>query len=113
MTEAEFQSAVIDLARMSGWMVAHFRAGMNRRGRWMTAVAGDGAGFPDLVLVHAGRREVLYRELKSERGRLTFEQIEWGRTLTAAGADYAVWRPADWPTVVARLSFGRAHTTRP
>ena len=81
---------------------------MNRRGRWQTPVAGDGAGFPDLVLVHPDKRQVLYRELKSERGRLTFEQHEWGRVLTAAGADYAVWRPADWPTIVARLSFGRA-----
>lgn len=112
MTEADLQKAVLDLAKLSGWRTAHFRPGMNRRGVWQTAVAGDGAGFPDLVLVHPVKRAVLYRELKSERGRLTFEQHEWGRTLTAAGADYGVWRPSDWPSIVARLSFGRARPTQ-
>lgn len=107
MTEAEFQKAVLDLAKLSGWRVAHFRPARTAHG-WRTAVAADGAGFPDLVLAHPDRGAVLFRELKSERGRLTFEQHEWGRTLTAAGADYAVWRPADWPSIVARLSFGRA-----
>lgn len=51
-------------------------------------------GFPDLVLV--GRR-VLYRELKSTRGRLTSDQQKWLDRLTSAGADADVWRPADWP----------------
>lgn len=108
LSEHDFQIAVLDLAKHCGWRTAHFRASMNRRGRWQTAVAGDGAGFPDLVLVHADRHQVLYRELKSAKGRSTFEQIEWGRTLTAAGADWAVWRPSDWPIVVKCLSFGRA-----
>ena len=105
MTESEFQGAVIDLAHLSGWRVAHFRAARTAHG-WRTPTSADAAGFPDLVLVHAERRQVLYRELKSERGRLTFEQAEWRRTLTAAGQDWALWRPSDWSSIVARLSFG-------
>lgn len=107
MTEREFQDAVADLARHCGWRIYHARPARTTQG-WRTAVSYDGAGFVDLVLAHPVKRAVLFRELKSERGRLTFEQHEWGRTLTAAGADWAVWRPSDWSSIVARLSFGRA-----
>lgn len=50
-------------------------------------------GWPDLALV--GARGFLLRELKTATGRVTAAQGEWGRRLLAAGADWAVWRPAD------------------
>lgn len=96
ITEAAFQRQVIRLARLQGWMVAHFRPGMNRRGEWQTAVAGDGAGFPDLVLV---RERVLFVELKSDTGSLEARQHAWGEALVAAGATWLVWRPRDWDQV--------------
>lgn len=92
MKEAELQEAVIECAHMYGWMVAHFRPARTEKG-WRTPVAADGKGFPDLVLV---RHRVIFAELKSERGRLTFEQEMWLKQLTNAGADAYLWRPTDW-----------------
>lgn len=93
MNESDLQACVIDLAQLFGWRVAHFRPGLTARGEWRTAVAGDGKGFPDLVLV---RDRVLYRELKSARGTLSVEQQDWIYVLKLAGADIDVWHPADW-----------------
>lgn len=102
-SEAEFQRAVIELAQMTSWLCAHFRPARTADGGWRTAVAADGAGFPDLLLVHR-QRGTLFRELKSESGTLTPEQKLWLDTLTDAGADAAVWRPSDWPDVEATLT---------
>jgi hypothetical protein len=51
-------------------------------------------GFPDCVIVIDGR--ILWRELKDQKGKLSAKQVEWGEALTAAGQDWAVWRPFDW-----------------
>ena len=51
------------------------------------------SGYPDLVCVGPGG--VLYRELKTMRGRVTKAQDEWLFALTFAGADAQVWRPVD------------------
>lgn len=48
-------------------------------------------GFPDLVI--CGDNGVLYRELKTQKGRLTGPQNYWLERLTRAGQDAAVWRP--------------------
>lgn len=50
-------------------------------------------GWPDSVIVG---RKVIYRELKSEIGRLTPEQAELGQQLKRAGQNWRVWRPSDW-----------------
>lgn len=93
MTERDLQAWVIVLARLLGWRVAHFRPARTAHG-WRTPVAGDGAGFPDLVLVRGER--MLFRELKTERGKLRPEQEAWLSALRAAGADAGVWTEADW-----------------
>lgn len=96
ISEAEFQRQVIQFARLRGWRTAHFRPGLTRAGRWATAVQGDGAGFPDLVLV---RDRVLFAELKV-RGRLpTAEQVAWLKALQSAGAEAYLWRETDWPEI--------------
>lgn len=89
MTERQFQAAIVQLARTAGWRVYHTHD--SRRSE---------AGFPDLVLVHAKRRQLLFMEVKSERGRLSKDQREWlddlsKATLTAGG----VVRPSDWGLV--------------
>ena len=94
MTEKELQEAVIDLAHLFGWQVAHFRPAQNSRGDWRTPVAADGAGFPDLVLV--SDTAVIFAELKSAKGRMSDEQKHWILRLREAGSMAAVWRPADW-----------------
>ncbi len=92
MREEELLRAVLDMARLLGITTAHFRTAQSQSGRWLTPVGGDGKGFPDLVLVGSG---VLYRELKTDAGRLRPEQVVWLRELKAAGQDADVWRPAD------------------
>ncbi len=49
-------------------------------------------GYPDWTII--GSR-VIFRELKSERGKVTAEQEDVGRRITAAGGDWGVWRPSD------------------
>jgi hypothetical protein len=87
--EKSFQGAVVDLAVMLGWR--HFAVRDSR---------GCPAGWPDLVLV---RDRLIFRELKTSTGRLTDQQESWGRSLTGAGCDWAVWRPDDWATIEATL----------
>lgn len=93
MTEEQLLKAVLDMARLFGVTSAHFRPALSQSGRWHTAVAGDGKGFPDLVLVGPGG--ILYRELKTAVGRLRSDQLVWLRELKRAGADAGLWRPVD------------------
>ena len=50
-------------------------------------------GYPDWTF--AGPGGVLFRELKTARGKLTAAQQDWQRTLRRAGSDVDVWRPGD------------------
>lgn len=86
ITEAAFQDVVVQLAKVCGWATYHTFD--SRR---------SDAGFPDLVLV---RERLLFRELKARRGRMTEEQQEWGRLLLHAGANWAVWRPEDFESLI-------------
>lgn len=108
MTEAEWQTKVVETAQWFGWRVAHFENAQNRRGRYGAQVRYDGKGFPDLVLVHPERWLTLFRELKTDRGKLTPEQEAWGKALLHGASDYEVWRPSDWPVVLHTLSGGAA-----
>lgn len=78
LSESEFQSRVINLARATGW--EHYHTHDSRR---------SPAGFPDL---------------KREKGRVSEEQLRWIQMLTAAGQDACIWRPSDWEQIVADLS---------
>lgn len=98
VTERDFQAAVIETAHVFGWRVAHFRPARTAHG-WRTAVAGDGSGFPDLVLLHPGRREIIARELKATGGKLSREQAQWLADLEACGVDSGVWCPDDWDEI--------------
>ena len=94
VTEAQWQAQVVEYAQLRGWMVAHFRAGQTSKGVWMTQVAADGAGFPDLVLARNG--EVLFAELKRETGKVSEAQQAWLAQLPAS----FVWRPSDLDDVL-------------
>jgi len=110
LSEAAWQRQVIQMARTFGWLVAHFRTALNRRGRWQTAVAADGSGFPDLVLVHERTGDTIFAELKTDTGRVSPEQERWLTALQTGFANDAealahanVWRPRDFARVRARL----------
>lgn len=84
MGEREWQAEVTRAATTFGWWSYHTHD--SRR---------SPAGLPDLLLVHTARRIVAFRELKTDKGRLTDTQRLIIETLTLAGADVAVWRPRD------------------
>jgi hypothetical protein len=94
MSENDLLEAVIDLAETFKWRVFHVRPGLDRHGRWTTAMSGsDAAGWPDLCMV---RERVIWAELKSADGRLTPAQQDWLFALTHANAETHVWRPYQW-----------------
>lgn len=93
VSEAELQANVLELARLLGWRTFHARPARTQDG-WVTPVAGDGKGFPD-VLALRGERLVV-AELKTEAGRLEPEQRAWLDAFRAAGAAVYVWRPRHW-----------------
>jgi len=98
MTEAAFQRRVIYRARKWGWKVCHFgvsMVGVDSEGEpiYATQAAGDAEGFPDLVLVKAGRQPI-FAELKRELTQPTEKQWAWLDLLIAAGQYACVWRPS-------------------
>lgn len=105
--EREFERTVVDVAHLYGWKAAHFRPARTVHG-WRTAVAYDGAGFPDLALVHPIRGLHWYRELKVGNAKLSDEQSAWQGWLISAGANFDIWRPRDFDDIVAALSGGKA-----
>jgi hypothetical protein len=101
ITEKEFMGQVLDLARMFGWRVAHFRPALTSRG-WRTPVQADGAGFPDLLMARGSR--LVAAELKREKGSATTpDQDAWLAALAAAGCEAFLWRPSDFDLIVATL----------
>ena len=97
MTEADLERAVRRL--LDGLGLFGFHPYDSRRSQ---------PGWPDWAIIG---RKVLYRELKSEHGRLTSEQRTVGYLLTAAGQDWAVWRPSD--LLAGRVAEELAALSRP
>ena len=81
MTESELHDAVRALCQELGLRTYHSRD--SRR---------EEPGWPDLVIW--GDR-LVFRELKSESGRLSLAQRDTLRSLERAGQNACVWRPAD------------------
>ncbi len=91
ISEKAFQAQVLQLATMYGWMAHHTYD--SRRSQ---------PGYPDLALCRQG--EYLLVELKTDKGRLRPAQRQWLDALRSAGIEVWVWRPADWDTIVERLT---------
>ena len=107
MIEKELQTGVIDVARLFGWRVAHFRSVPVKRGPrvvWETPVQADGAGFPDLVLV---RDRVLWIELKVGKNTLSAVQAAWLEALRSAGQEVYVWTDVDWDAGIVEVVLDR------
>lgn len=100
MDEKRLLGAIVARAQMLGWKVARFPkvpvAYPGQPVRWMTPVAADGKGWPDLVLV---RDRIIAAEIKAaETGGMVVspEQRDWLRAFRIAGAEAVVWTPSDW-----------------
>jgi hypothetical protein len=105
LRETPFADAVMDLARILGWRSLHIRPARTAHG-WVTPVAGDGKGYPDLTLVRARDRRLIFAELKREVFDPEPDQIAWLEALSAvagvgdddsvmARIEVHVWRPSD------------------
>lgn len=101
-TEAGFTRAVVDLARLYGWLVNHQIPLRTKRG-WATGTQGD-IGFPDIIAVRTGRLVVAELKVKTA---VRPEQAAWlDRFRAVPGAEVFVWKPADWDTITAVLAGG-------
>ena len=108
IAEASFQRTIIDTARLFGWAVYWppvNRPGVGGRVQDVTA------GWPDLVLLHPPTGRALFRELKTAAGRIRPEQAVWLDALSRCGLDAELWRPGDWPEIVATLGAPPADDT--
>lgn len=82
LTEVQLQNNVIDLVKIYGGRSFHVYD--SRR---------SAAGWPDLVIRFPGY--ILFRELKTAKGRVSRDQQWWLDSLRSAGLDAGVWRPVD------------------
>lgn len=96
LSEDDLKARVLDLAKLRGWMVVHYRPARTAKG-WRTPLEGD-KGCPDIILARRG--VVLLVELKSATRRPTPEQRSW---LLALGVHGRLWKPRDWPEIVETL----------
>ena len=105
VSEKEFMSQVIALAKLRGWRVAHFRTARVQRADgkvyYATPVQADGEGFPDLIMVR--KAKFLAVELKVPPNSATDSQAAWIVDLRNAGADARIWYPKDWDEIVKTL----------
>lgn len=96
MTHAELQKSITDLAERLGIWWWHDNDSLRNK-----------AGLPDLYLVgnHPradGLPAAMWREVKVPPDDLKPKQREFGERALAAGVDWGVWTPADWPARVLR-----------
>ena len=103
MTEKDLKSIVLNIARRYGWLVHHDLPAMNIRGRWATHVEGD-VGFPDLVLVHPTRGQMLVVELNAVGGNTTTSQDNWLAAFGLAGIENHIVRLSDLEFITHRLT---------
>ena len=82
LSEKRWQAQVLELAALLGWKAFH--PFDSRRSE---------PGWPDLALARPPR--LIFVELKSERGRLTWgRRREWLALLEACGCEVHLWRPS-------------------
>lgn len=126
-SEAAFMSSVVRLARDRGWGVpesawrreqeeAEHYSRLSGDASILDGAAsmsglvfhprfsvGSESGWPDLVLCRRRDGRVLFREVKTDRGRLTPRQAAVLELLAACGLDAGVWRPADMDRIAEEL----------
>ena len=97
-SEKLWQESVERLAIMNGWLIFHAVPHQVRPGVWKS----DGKGFPDLCIAHP-KKGCLFIELKTEKGRLSPDQLKWADALIKSKIEYYVWRPSQLDLIAKRL----------
>jgi len=106
-TEKQFQLAVIELAKLCGWLVHAERPARTATG-WRTPIQGD-AGFPDVVFVKPGTNDdtgrIIFAELKTVTGKASVAQRIWLKALDDCIDVHAyIWTPNDWDEIAKELT---------
>lgn len=102
ISEADFQTQVVDLAHRLGWTVNHTYRGRTAKGAWRTNATSP--GFPDLCLLRASTRQLVFLELKREGGKPTPAQVEWITGLQQVpGVEAYIAAPSDMEELTALL----------
>ena len=81
ISEAQLQSTVVEILEWQGWLTYHTHD--SRR---------SDPGFPDLVAVKGNR--LMFLEFKSQKGKISDEQIEWLSRLSQAHGEVYLVRPS-------------------
>ena len=102
ISEASFMTQVKALAYLHGWSLHHAQPSMTRTGRYITT---GSPGFPDIVMAHPNRG-LIFAELKTEIGKLSYAQMNW-RAMLIPHAECYVWRPQDLNDIAERLGTAR------
>lgn len=107
LSEKQFQSKVMALARLYGWRVWHHSDSRRQVAPGVFVGDPDAKGLPDLILAHP-RFGVIFRELKKEvHSPLSPEQVEALAWLQHCGVNAKVWRPSDEAEIEHLLSSVR------
>ena len=91
MTERELAKNVVHAAKTLGWRVY-----------WTWNSLHSPRGWPDLVLLrrftyaNVNDVDIIFAELKREKGKLTPDQEETLELLRGTGHGVYVWRPSQW-----------------
>jgi hypothetical protein len=88
VSETQLADQVIDLARILGWRSLVIRPARTKHG-WVTPVAGDGKGWPDLTLLRSRDGRLVFAELKREVGGIVSnDQAAWLAAMAAIAGDW-------------------------
>lgn len=102
-SERQFQDRIIQVAQLYGWKLIYHppdnvpvtaRSGA----RYVQNIK---AGWPDLVLCRPP--EILFWEIKTEKGKVKPEQEQWIDALHRCGLEVRIIRPSDFAWVQERL----------
>lgn len=90
--ESRWQATVERYFRQLGWSTYH---------TWSSIKSSP--GFPDLAAWHPLAGQVVFAELKTEKGKVTVSQASTLADLAASGAEVYLWRPSDMDEIMALL----------
>ena len=86
-SEKDFEAAVVEYARLHGWLVFH---------PWTSLHSEE--GWPDLAMVRHG--QMVAAECKRQHGKMTRAQQVWLDALaTVPGITAVCWRPSNWDEI--------------
>jgi len=112
--EYALQSQIAELAHLLGWETIAFRPALTKRGYRTPGTGSMARGWPDMTLVRARDRRLIFAELKSDVGRLSDDQKRVLDVLRALEGEYLrdvpggfdalqievhVWKPKDFDRI--------------